>query len=98
MSQEAPKPDKDISPKTPEKRSIAGIATASARISFATARVQAATELLIPRLGQLSPDALEDLVKQLIALEAEARGLANEIRKATDKRDHVAVVTSDDKS
>jgi hypothetical protein len=98
MNHETPKPDRDIPPKTPDRLSIAGIATASARISFARARVQAATELLIPRLGQLNPDALDDLVKQLIALEVEARGLANEIRKATDKRDHVSVVTSDDES
>jgi hypothetical protein len=63
MNHETSKPsDKDVPPKTPERLSIAGIATASARISFASARVQAATELLIPRLGQLNPDALDDLV------------------------------------
>jgi hypothetical protein len=37
-------------------------------------------------------------IKQLIALESEARGLANEIRKATDKRGHVAVLTSNTES
>ena len=98
MNHETPKPDKDVPPKTPERLSLAGIATASAKISFARARVQAATELLIPRLGQLNPDALDDLVKQLINLEAEARGLANALRKATEKRDHIAVIPSDRKS
>jgi hypothetical protein len=96
MDHEEPKPNEDIAAsKTPERRSIAGIATASAKLSFARARVQAAAELLIPRLGQLNPDALSDPLTQLISLEAEARDLANEIRKATDKRDNTAVVSSD---
>jgi hypothetical protein len=36
MNHETPKPGKDTSPKTPERLSIAGIATAFAKISFAS--------------------------------------------------------------